>query len=182
MNILGIGTDIVEIKRVKKIYNKYGDNFARKILSNDEFKKYKFSNVLFNCSYIFGFAAFQGILTVDLTGIYTFGDMLALHLQHSLIVLNVLWLIVVFGYKFSFRGIFDSMIVINILAFFTMIVNYFLGSNYMFLCVPPAVDNPLIIGNWPWYILSFEVLFLVFGFILLSPFKLFDYINKYNQN
>ena len=44
MNILGIGTDIVEIKRVKKIYNKYGDNFARKILSNDEFKKYKFSN------------------------------------------------------------------------------------------------------------------------------------------
>ena len=41
MNILGIGTDIVEIKRVKKIYNKYGDNFARKILSNDEFKKYK---------------------------------------------------------------------------------------------------------------------------------------------
>ena len=44
MNILGIGTDIVEIKRVKKIYNKYGDNFAKKILSNDEFKKYKFSN------------------------------------------------------------------------------------------------------------------------------------------
>ena len=44
MNILGIGTDIVEVKRVKKIYNKYGDNFARKILSNDEFKKYKFSN------------------------------------------------------------------------------------------------------------------------------------------
>ena len=32
MNILGIGTDIVEVKRVKKIYNKYGDNFARKFL------------------------------------------------------------------------------------------------------------------------------------------------------
>lgn len=44
MNILGIGTDIVEVKRVKKIYNKYGDNFARKILSDDELKKYKFSN------------------------------------------------------------------------------------------------------------------------------------------
>ena len=44
MNILGIGTDIVEVKRVKKIYSKYGENFARKILSNDEFKKYKFSN------------------------------------------------------------------------------------------------------------------------------------------
>ncbi|MBI64938.1 MAG: TIGR02206 family membrane protein [Candidatus Marinimicrobia bacterium] len=144
-------------------------------------KKYKFSNVLFNCSYIFGFAAFQGILTVDLTAIYTFGDMLALHLQHSLIVLNILWLIVVFDYKFSFRGIFESMIVVNILAFFIMIVNYFLGSNYMFLCIPPAVDNPLIVGDWPWYILSFEVLFLVFGFILLLPFKLFDYI-QYNQN
>ena len=86
-----------------------------------------------------------------------------------------------FGYKFSFRGIFDSMIVVNILAFFIMIVNYFLDSNYMFLCIPPAVDNPLIVGDWPWYILSFEVLFLVFGFILLLPFKLFDYI-KYNQN
>ena len=141
-------------------------------------KDYKISNSLFNCTYIFGFAAFQSILTVALTGVYTFGDILALHLQHSLIILNIIWLIIVFGYRFSLRGILESMIVINILAMIIGIVNYILDANYMFLCIPPAVNNPLIIGEWPFYILSFEILFLVFGFILLLPFKLFDYIKS----
>ena len=44
----------------------------------------------FNCAYFLGFSgALQGIITVDLTGIYTFADMVALHLQHSFIIMNL---------------------------------------------------------------------------------------------
>jgi hypothetical integral membrane protein (TIGR02206 family) len=39
--------------------------------------------------------------------------------------------------------------------------NWAIGSNYMYLLTPPTVDNPLIIGNWPWYILVFEILAIV---------------------
>ena len=40
MNIFGIGIDIVEVERIKKIHQKYGEKFARKILSNNELKNF----------------------------------------------------------------------------------------------------------------------------------------------
>tara|TARA_B100001769_G_C21678164_1_gene375762 strand:- start:176 stop:553 length:378 start_codon:yes stop_codon:yes gene_type:complete len=36
MNIFGIGTDIVDLERINKIYLKYGDKFAKKILNENE--------------------------------------------------------------------------------------------------------------------------------------------------
>tara|TARA_S200000501_G_scaffold154151_1_gene145355 strand:+ start:11539 stop:11916 length:378 start_codon:yes stop_codon:yes gene_type:complete len=36
MNIFGIGVDIVDLVRIKKIYSKYGDKFAQKILNDNE--------------------------------------------------------------------------------------------------------------------------------------------------
>lgn len=38
--IIGIGTDIVQIKRIEKIFAKYGDSFKARILSNSEIEKY----------------------------------------------------------------------------------------------------------------------------------------------
>ena len=35
--IFGIGNDVVEIERIKKIYDKFGDHFARRILNAEEF-------------------------------------------------------------------------------------------------------------------------------------------------
>ncbi|MCB9763975.1 MAG: TIGR02206 family membrane protein [Alphaproteobacteria bacterium] len=43
-----------------------------------------------------------------------------------------------------------------VLALFSL--NVQLGSNYMYLNRPPPVKNPLIVGDWPWYVLAFEVL------------------------
>lgn len=44
MSVFGIGIDIVELKRVDQIYSKYGDKFAKKILSNSELKNFQVSN------------------------------------------------------------------------------------------------------------------------------------------
>ena len=44
MSVFGIGIDIVELKRVDQIYSKYGDKFAKKILSNSELKNFQDSN------------------------------------------------------------------------------------------------------------------------------------------
>ena len=40
MNIFGIGIDIVEIQRIKETYSRYGERFARKILSNSELRSF----------------------------------------------------------------------------------------------------------------------------------------------
>lgn len=39
--IIGIGTDIVQIKRIEKIFKNYGDTFAKKILTEKEFEKFE---------------------------------------------------------------------------------------------------------------------------------------------
>ncbi len=38
MNVIGLGTDIVNINRIKKIYSKYGNHFLNKILTESEKK------------------------------------------------------------------------------------------------------------------------------------------------
>ena len=74
----------------------------------------KHKQFYFNCAYFLGFSgALQGIITVDLTGIYTFYDMLTLHLQHSLIILNLLWLIFAYNFKFIQKGIIQSFLFTN---------------------------------------------------------------------
>lgn len=44
MSVFGIGIDIVELKRVDLIYLKYGDKFAKKILSYSELENFQVSN------------------------------------------------------------------------------------------------------------------------------------------
>ena len=49
MNVIGLGTDIVNINRIKKIYTKYGNHFLDKILTESEKKiekkKYRLKNI-----------------------------------------------------------------------------------------------------------------------------------------
>lgn len=48
---------------------------------------------------------------------------------------------------------------------FVGIFNWILGSNYMFLAQRPNANNPLIIGDWPWYIVSLELVVLVHFYV-----------------
>lgn len=39
--IIGVGLDIVEIDRIQKIFNQYGDAFAKRILCENEYEDYR---------------------------------------------------------------------------------------------------------------------------------------------
>ena len=41
------------------------------------------------------------------------------------------------------------------------VINYFIGGNYIYLCEKPLAQNPLIVGDWPWYLMSFQIAALV---------------------
>jgi holo-[acyl-carrier protein] synthase len=43
--IYGIGTDVVEVARIAKALRKFGDAFAKKILSEEEFVIFKKNNL-----------------------------------------------------------------------------------------------------------------------------------------
>lgn len=58
------------------------------------------------------------------------------------------------------------------------VFNWLTGANYMYLSAPPIVENPLIVGKWPFYIIVFEILALVHFFVIYSLYQLFK---KYKE-
>lgn len=40
-------------------------------------------------------------------------------------------------------------------------INYLINANYMYLAQRPDANNPFIIGEWPWYIVSLEAVIIV---------------------
>ncbi len=60
-------------------------------------------------------------------------------------------------------------------ALFVGLINRILGSNYMYLSTPPIAQNPMILGEWPWYLVVFDFLALAHFFILYSIFHKIKY-------
>ena len=58
----------------------------------------------------------------------------------------------------------------QILAISATLINYLVGSNYMYLSKKPDVDNPLLMGDWPYYILVLELVAIIHFWILYLPF------------
>ena len=117
------------------------------------------------------------MITVDLTGINNMIGAFALNWQHSIIILNVLWLIFAYKKRFNMKGVFSAFVFINVIIIPVGLINYLLGSNYMFICQPPAVSSPLIVGDWPIYLIFLEVIYFLYILVLYLPFKFL--IKKY---
>jgi len=80
--------------------------------------------------------------------------------QHTTIVLVPLyalrsgaWLIPTRAWVKAFWG--NQFLLVPI-----FVLNRVAGANYQFLLSPPAVNNPLIIGPWPWYLVGIDALML----------------------
>lgn len=80
--------------------------------------------------------------------------------QHTTIVLVPLyalrsgaWLVPARAWIKAFWG--NQLLLVPI-----FILNRVAGANYQFLLSPPAVNNPLLIGPWPWYLVGIDGLML----------------------
>ena len=83
------------------------------------------------------------------------------YISHFGIILVPLFLAIVLGYRIKRISWARVFLLCQVLLFFIGITNYFIGSNYMYLAEKPMVNNPMVIGEWPWYIIGFEILGLV---------------------
>ena len=83
------------------------------------------------------------------------------YISHFGIILVPLFLAIVLGYRIKRISWARVFLLCQVLLFFVGTTNYFIGSNYMYLAEKPMVNNPMVIGEWPWYIIGFEILGLV---------------------
>ena len=83
------------------------------------------------------------------------------YVSHVGIILVPLFLAIVLGYRIKRSSWYRVLLLCQVLLIIIGLTNYFIGSNYMYLAEKPLVNNPMVVGEWPWYILGFEILGLV---------------------
>ena len=95
------------------------------------------------------------------------------YVSHAGIVLVPLFLAVVLGYRIRRSSWYRVLLLCQVLLIIIGLTNYFIGANYMYLAEKPLVNNPMVVGEWPWYILGFEILGLVHILIFYYGYRKF---------
>jgi len=130
--------------------------------------------LVFEVAYFWALAGCtQAMLTPDNTR-WRLGevDVLWNFLSHGVIVVNVLWLVFVDGMRCRRGSWFKVFLLTNLVAVPVAFANLLLGANYFFICRKPGGASPFLLGDWPWYVLWFEVLALAFFGLLYVPMGL----------
>ncbi len=118
----------------------------------------------------------QAVLTPD-TGIYGLPHFRAIQTlaAHGMIVIAMVYMTAIEGFRPSLSSVWKTMLAANVYLVFVTMVNFQLGSNYMFTIRKPDSASILdLMGPWPWYILAAEFVALFLFLALYAPFAWSD--------
>ena len=94
------------------------------------------------------------------------------YVRHSIILVMPIYLLQNYGMELTKKSMIRTFIALNVLLAIIMPFNFYVGGNYMYLAEPPQVKNPLVIGEWPYYVLWFEVFLIVLLLVLFYSSKI----------
>ena len=93
-------------------------------------------------------------------------EYISYHTSHAGIILIPIFLLTNLKYSITKFSWFRVWVYLNIIIAFIMPLNFQIDSNYMYLASPPNVDNPLLIGDRPYYIFFWEIIVILFTYTL----------------
>lgn len=132
---------------------------------------------IYEFAYFLGIGgAIQALLTPD-AGIYGFPHFRFIQtvLSHGSIVTAAIFMTFVEGYRPYWRSLVRVAIWGNVYMVAIGLVNWLIGSNYLFIARKPATASLIdVLGPWPWYILSLEAIAAVMFLLLYLPYAIHD--------
>ena len=143
------------------------------------FLLFRFNQFLYEFLILLGIpGAIQSLVTPEFTlGIDSF-FLVEYYVSHVGIILSGLYLTFVLNKKPRIGSWKMVIIRFQIVLIGVHLINILLNSNYIYTRIKPLANNPLIIGDWPYYYIGFEVIG-IFNIILF--YYLFrNFSNKYN--
>ncbi|MFJ5772355.1 TIGR02206 family membrane protein [Psychrobacillus sp. NPDC093180] len=113
--------------------------------------------------------ALQAVLTPSIIVHFPDFKFIQFFFVHIGIILTAFYILWVKGYRPTFKGIIQTMLVLNIIFPIIFILNILIQGNYMFLRAKPINGSLLdFLGPYPWYIISLEIVaFIIFVLVWL---------------
>ncbi len=141
------------------------------------FLMFRFHQLLYEFVLLLGMAgAFQSFLTPEMThGDSTLWLIIEYYFSHAVIIVMALYFFFVEKRDIRKNSWLYAFLTGNFFLVIVGIINYFIGSNYIYLCQRPLADNPLVMGPWPYYLIGFQVFGLIHIYLL---YLLFRYLQK----
>ena len=104
------------------------------------------------------------------------------YFQHTIIIIAPVFLIVASNMRLPDKSWVKAFLFTNLCIPVIGTINWASGSNYMYLTEKPVVNNPFLIGNWPWYILVLDIVMLAHFYLVYiictKKINLFQSINE----
>jgi hypothetical integral membrane protein (TIGR02206 family) len=136
---------------------------------------------IYPIAYLLGIGgATQALLTPD-AGIYGFPHFRfwQVMLSHGGIVLAAMYMTLMENKRPYFKDIGRIFLYGNGAMIIIGLINWALGSNYMFIAHKPETASVIdLFPPWPWYIIFIELMGLAVSLILYAPFGIGDLIRK----
>ena len=94
----------------------------------------------------------------------SFFEYFSYHFSHGGIIFLPIFMYLYLNYELAKFSWLKVVLYLNMVLAFVMPLNFQIDSNYMYLAYPPNVNNPLILGEWPYYILYWEFIIVIFTY------------------
>lgn len=113
----------------------------------------------------------HSLVTTSLTESFPHFENIRYWVLHAILVMSAFYGSLVLGYRLEKKDIYRSWLGMNILAAIMFPLNVLLGSNYVYLNgKPPGKTFYDLIGPWPYYLISLEIIIPVLFWLIYLLF------------
>jgi len=132
-------------------------------------KNQKLFEFLFYCGFWGGLMAILTAQINDYDG--SLFKYMQYYTSHGTIIFMPLYMFYHLNYKLSKFSWLKLLLILNIFMAIIIPINFKIGSNYMYLAEAPNIKNPLVYGDWPFYIVNWEFIIIILFYLTYVIFS-----------
>jgi hypothetical integral membrane protein (TIGR02206 family) len=129
------------------------------------------SRKIFPLVYFWSIGAIFAIVTPDVFFAFPNPQNISFFITHFYIYFSIGYAIKYFGFSIDIKDYKKAFIYLNIIMFILFFLNLLIGSNYMFLRHVAPKSPMELLGPWPYYIISLEVVMVILFTAMYLPFR-----------
>lgn len=130
------------------------------------------SKSLFQLCFYWSVGAIFAVATPDVK--YSFPNFMTVSffITHFYILFAVAYFYLYFSFRPAIWGYFTAFFTINIICLGVYFLNVHLETNYLYVNRVPSFSSPLnYFGEWPYYIIVVELIYIILTYLLYFPFR-----------